>query len=110
MALRLPETRWKALGGMGGRPTVLGLRPEHIVPIGGGADKPEQQAAVAATVDLVEPFGAEVHARLRLETGIELVSRASGREPFPLAGAVTVILDLGNSHFFDAATGRRIGV
>ena len=84
-----------------GRPLVIGIRPEHVVPCRSGQGS-------ALQVDLVEPLGAEslVHGRLAGSPDDFTVRLQGGA---PLRGSVLPVeLPPVHLHVFDAATGRRL--
>lgn len=91
-----------ALAGRENQPIVMGIRPEDVY------DKLFVQYAppentVTATVEVVEPMGAEVY--LHLLIGPHAVTaRVAGHER-PRAGQdVDIVLDMAKVHFFDPET------
>ncbi|MBE1160715.1 ABC transporter ATP-binding protein [Dyella acidiphila] len=84
-----------------GREVTLGVRPEHLQPVAAG------NAALAATLEVIEPVGSDVFLNLRHGEHM-LVARVPPGE-LPTRGSV---LPLGfaaaHLHFFDAADGKRI--
>jgi len=92
--------------GATGQAVTIGIRPEHLVPVGSGGG----QALADLLVEHVEPLGADTLAHGRLgpaaeECTIRLPEHAPVRE----GDRITVGAAVGNVHVFDAATGRRIG-
>jgi len=84
-----------------GRPLVIGIRPEHVVPCRSGQGP-------ALRVDLVEPLGAEslVHGRLEGSPDDFTVRLQGGA---PLRGSVLPVeLPPMHLHVFDAASGLRL--
>lgn len=86
------------------REVVAGIRPEDLRLTPAGAN----EISITASVDLIETVGNEsfIHARLG---SWSLVARVSPHD-LPQAGAtVTLYISPEKVHFFDAATGGRIG-
>jgi len=81
-----------------GQALTLGFRPEHLT------DQPRAgSAALAATVEIVEPTGAEsfLHARIGGATAIARVAPDCRHAP---GEAITLHLDLAHLHLFDASS------
>jgi multiple sugar transport system ATP-binding protein len=98
------------LAGKGvGAPIVLGVRPEHI-----SLHRPDRaadnrvSAVVPATVEIVEPTGAETMVGLRL-AGREITARFEPHEAPEVGQTVTLALDMSKACLFDAATERLVG-
>nr|WP_294523516.1 sn-glycerol-3-phosphate ABC transporter ATP-binding protein UgpC [uncultured Rhodopila sp.] len=87
------------LGRRIGGAVTLGIRPEHLTP---GAQ------GLTLTVDLIEPLGSEtlVHGRIAGITAESLAVKFAGAVP-PLE-TLTVDVQSGHAHIFDAASGKRI--
>ena len=93
------------LRGFAGKSVVLGLRPEHIALAAPGDPSP---ARLPATVQIVEPMGAET--LVYLTTGRhKIVARVPPTERVAAGQTVTLALDLGKARFFDAETGQAVG-
>ncbi|TSA36059.1 MAG: sn-glycerol-3-phosphate ABC transporter ATP-binding protein UgpC [Verrucomicrobiaceae bacterium] len=88
-----------------GREVVMGIRPEHCIPIPSG--KPSA-GSFQAVVDLVEPMGAETY--FHLQTGAHtLISRTPGGYGQEDAGhRQRFEISAGEAHLFDPATTLRI--
>jgi multiple sugar transport system ATP-binding protein len=90
------------------RRVILGVRPEHI-----SLHRPERagdgraKATAPATVEIVEPTGAETMVSLRL-AGTEVVARFEPHEAPEVGQVVTVSIDMGKACLFDARTERLI--
>ncbi len=96
-AVRLPDEFARKLTGHVGRAVVFGCRPEDVTP------RSAAPGAVAATVDVVEPMGAEVY--IYLNTGRHsFIARVGGHQRAEVGQQLTVAFDIGKCHFFDAAT------
>jgi multiple sugar transport system ATP-binding protein len=91
------------------RDVILGVRPEHI-----SLHHPERaadkraSAIVPATVELVEPTGAETMVGLRL-AGREVMGRFEPHEAPEVGETVTLSLDMSKACLFDAQTEKLIG-
>jgi len=84
---------------------VLGIRPEHILENAG-------QVAIAgrsltATVDLVEPLGAETYLYLNAD-GARLTGRVQADVSPAVKSSHVVDIDMAKAHYFDAASGRSL--
>jgi multiple sugar transport system ATP-binding protein len=98
----LDETLARKLTAYAGRTVVFGVRPEDI--------RDQQRApsgaahpSVSATVEVVEPMGAEVY--LHLNTGHHgFVARANSRQKIEVGQRLESVFDMRNCHFFDAQT------
>jgi multiple sugar transport system ATP-binding protein len=88
------------LAACAGRPVILGLRPEHILPAGTG----DPACRVEVIVERVETTGPESLVYLS-KGGCGFVARAPA--VFSAAAGQSVAADfaMGEAHFFDAATG-----
>src|SRR5258706_2156217 len=85
---------------LNGREVLLGVRPEHLDPCG------ESDAAFAASIDLVEPLGADTLAHGTVE-GTRIVVRLTGAQRVS-EGRLPLRFDPAQRHYFDAASGARI--
>src|SRR6266487_3200968 len=83
-----------------GREVLLGVRPEHLEPCS------EAEADFVATVDLIEPLGADTLAHGTAE-GTRIVARLSGARQVP-EGRLPLRFDPAQRHYFDARSGARI--
>jgi hypothetical protein len=85
------------------RSIVFGIRPEHIgiEPWKGG------DAAVTATVDLLEPLGSESIVYLRAGSG-QLIAKIRGEHLWHFGEIITVHLDLDKVHLFDPESEKAI--
>ncbi len=84
-----------------GRAVLQGVRPEHLEPCAEG------DAKMHADIDLVEPLGADT-----LAHGVVNGARIIVRLPAATVvseGRLPLRFDPGEEHFFDAASGQRIG-
>ncbi len=85
---------------LNGREVLLGVRPEHLEPCG------ESDAAFVATVDLVEPLGADTLAHGTVE-GTRIVVRLTGAQRVS-EGRLPLRFDPAQRHYFEAGSGARI--
>jgi ABC-type sugar transport system ATPase subunit len=83
--------------GAGHGPVTLGVRPENVALQPGG---------LPATVELVEPLGAETLVHARMQDGTVLLVKLQGA--VAVADRIEVSLDPAAVHLFDATTGSRI--
>jgi sn-glycerol 3-phosphate transport system ATP-binding protein len=87
---------------------TLGVRPEHLVIVGGDATAADGSAVWTLDVDLVEMLGAErlVHGRIGKQA---LTVRQDATQAAPTAGRpLTVRVRADHLHWFDAGSGLRI--
>jgi multiple sugar transport system ATP-binding protein len=90
-----------------GRDVLLGVRPEHVR-VRAEPPRPDE-AALALTMDFVEPLGHEVLVHGRRDE-LELAARVAP-QPLPAPGEpVTFAFDPERLRLFDAATGESIDV
>jgi multiple sugar transport system ATP-binding protein len=82
-----------------GREVVFGVRPEHLG-IAAGAG----EGTIAATVEVVEPTGPEIHVYCEFED-VELCAITSQRLEFRPGAPIGLLPDLARAHLFDARTG-----
>jgi multiple sugar transport system ATP-binding protein len=105
-SLRIDDPMAKKLTQYAGKPVVFGVRPEDVNDrkLVGQAN-PSQ--VVRATVDVVEPMGAEIY--LYLSTGSHsFIARMNTRETADVSQQVEMVFDMRKSHFFDAQTEQAI--
>jgi multiple sugar transport system ATP-binding protein len=105
-AVRIPDHMAAKLAGHIGKAIVLGVRAEDI------NDKRNASLAhpdqiVPATVEVVEPMGAEIY--LYLGTGSHsFVARVNSHETADIGQRLDMAFDMPKCHFFDAQTERVI--
>ena len=90
----------KEMGKQAGKKIVLGLRPEDIKELPGGC-------RLEATVEAVEPLGAETHLRAMSGTQSFIVRMPAGWRA-DAGQKIPLMFDVRSAHFFDAATGKLI--
>ncbi|WP_046684700.1 TOBE domain-containing protein, partial [Janthinobacterium sp. KBS0711] len=98
--LALPLERQTACGKLDGRAVEFGIRPEDITLEAVG----NASAALAATVVVVEPLGAETLVIFQCEGG-ELTARLPPTFALAPGQQVTVQLDMEKFHLFDPQGG-----
>jgi multiple sugar transport system ATP-binding protein len=81
-------------------PVVLGIRPEHLRLVAEGEGVP-------ATVDVVEPTGANIEVFADL-AGERVCAVFGERHPFRPGETISLGWDLDKVHLFDSDTGKRI--
>ncbi len=105
MRLPVPERDRAALAAFADKPVALGLRPEDI----GSAAAEQLPGAprIRASVEVVEPMGAEsyVYQRLGDQT---FISRVEPHRRFAVGEAAEFAVFIDKSHYFDSATEQRI--
>jgi sn-glycerol 3-phosphate transport system ATP-binding protein len=107
-AIRVPLPRTLAASATPARRIVLGVRPEAVsLEPADRSNAGRATISVPARVDLVEPLGNEtfVHATL----GDRLMTvRCTGRDLPAVGSTITLGIDPGTLHWFDAGTGDRL--
>ena len=83
-------------------PVLVGLRPEHLAVVDGGA------AMLELAAEAVEPLGADTLVHGRLDDGQLVTIRLSGTPTFGEGDRIALAAEAANLHFFDPETGRRI--
>jgi multiple sugar transport system ATP-binding protein len=90
------------LAGHTGRQVILGVRPEDIH-LGSEPMPAETGGTLAATIEVVEPMGAETH--LYLATAAHnFIIRAQARQRVQAGDTTHVTFTMEKGHFFDAAS------
>ncbi|PKR89931.1 ABC transporter ATP-binding protein [Pleomorphomonas diazotrophica] len=84
-----------------GRPAVLGLRPEHILPAKGEAQ------AIEGKVSLIEPMGSSILAWSTFD-GISLSHLVGQDDGCEADSTFPVTIDIQKASFFDVGTGWRL--
>ncbi len=104
LAFRIPAR--PGLGSQAGKPTTLGVRPEHCLCVHAPADPASNR--FEATVEIIEPMGAETF--LYLTTGAhQMVSRIHDSVNRAEAGHKLVFeLQTDRVHLFDTDSGSRV--
>ncbi|HVM62753.1 MAG TPA: sn-glycerol-3-phosphate ABC transporter ATP-binding protein UgpC [Verrucomicrobiae bacterium] len=101
-SVRLNDDTAGKLAGYVGKPVMFGSRPEDInEKIHASFAAPDQTAA--ATVEVVEPMGAEIY--LYLGTGSHtFVARVNPHQKAEVGQKLDMAFDMRKSHFFDSQT------
>jgi len=105
LKLPVPRDQYTFLAAWAGKSITLGLRPEHI-----GSAMAWQQpngAKIVATVEVVEPMGAESYVHLRI-ADTTFVSRVEAHRAFKVGESVASAVDFSKACFFDPGTEIRI--
>jgi multiple sugar transport system ATP-binding protein len=99
--VRLPlASSWQSrLAGAAGRAIEFGIRPEDI-----GVEAGGERAAVAGTVVVVEPLGAETLVTFACAGG-EVVARMPPSVTYRPGETATIYVDMQKCHLFDRANG-----
>jgi multiple sugar transport system ATP-binding protein len=93
--------RWpvaQLAGGSEGQAVKYGIRPEHLAVRAG---------PISATVEVVEPMGAETELVVKVEDA-SLIVTAHGRSDAKPGQSIALAPDAACVHLFDAATGKRL--
>ena len=105
-AIRVPEPQASRLTSHLGQPVVFGCRPEDI-------NEPARIAnaapdhTITATVEVVEPMGAEVY--IYLNTGAHnFIARVHAHQHAEVSQKLAMAFDMQKSHFFAGATEKVI--
>jgi multiple sugar transport system ATP-binding protein len=106
LTIQIDEPQAGKVVGWIGKPVIFGLRPEDI------NDRrrivnPDPGHCASATVEVVEPMGAETY--LCLSTGSHsFVARITGHERARVNQRLDVVFEMSKCHFFDAQTEKAI--
>jgi multiple sugar transport system ATP-binding protein len=106
LRLKLREALTPQLQGQVGQRVVLGVRPEHISCSTDSA-APSADAALQATVELVQPMGAETYLHLAGHSG-PVIARVPANFPAASGQDLTFTLDPDYCHLFDHASGKSL--
>ncbi len=102
LTLKLTEPHAAKLTGHLGQEVVFGSRPEDINDKAFVA-QPDPHQSCTATVEVVEPMGAEIF--LTLSTGAHpFTARLDSHEHAKVGARLDMLFDLKKAHFFDAQT------
>ena len=97
----------KRLGQFVGHNLVLGLRPEHLTPEGGGISS--GKVRIKARVEVVEPMGNETYLHFTtIANGHHYIARISSSLKPTVGRSFELYSDMSKAHFFDAENGRAI--
>ncbi|WDZ95319.1 sn-glycerol-3-phosphate import ATP-binding protein UgpC [Herbaspirillum sp. WKF16] len=96
--IRLPQ----AVAAAGGRERILGVRPEHLLPVLDGS-----AAQMELDVELVEALGAELLVHVRCG-GQSLVLRCPANVQVATGQRIGATFGAGDVHWFDAGTTHRL--
>jgi multiple sugar transport system ATP-binding protein len=102
----VPTQSRAALEALRDQPVTLGLRPEDI----GSAAAEQLPGAprIRAVVEVIEPMGAESYIYYRLAEST-FVSRVDAHRKYKVGESSEPAVFIDKAHFFDAASGKRIG-
>jgi len=101
-AVRIDDDKAKRLGGHGSQAVVFGLRPEDIhdrqpAPLA------RSEQSVPASIEVVEPMGAEIY--IHLNTGRHnFVARVNSHVRAGVGQRLDMVFDMRKCHFFDPQT------
>lgn len=103
--INLPPSVAARVGTARGRAITMGIRPEDVSVVSGPDALP---ATASARLDLVESLGNETFIYARAGKH-DVTARVSPQALPPIGSKITLGFDLEKAHFFDTATGERIG-
>ncbi|AYD04727.1 sn-glycerol-3-phosphate ABC transporter ATP-binding protein UgpC [Neorhizobium sp. NCHU2750] len=95
----VPDAAKVGLGAM--EEAVIGIRPEHFL------HAPDDPAAFAVTIDLVEPLGSDTLVHFNL-AGVRTVARVNPELRPKVGEQLKLAAQPGKAHVFDKASGRAI--
>jgi multiple sugar transport system ATP-binding protein len=104
--VKVHEDHVSSLESYVGRDIILGIRPEDIYDkVYASNASPDN--TITATVEVVEPMGAEAY--LYLTTGKSpFIARVDSYEQLEVNQDIDLVFDMSKSHFFDRETGQTI--
>jgi multiple sugar transport system ATP-binding protein len=100
--LRVVDEMAARLSAYEDREVIYGIRPEDLYDKLFITDAP-QDCIVTATVELVEPLGAEVYLHLRVGQHV-LIARVGPHDRPEMNQDIDLVFDMGKAHFFDVET------
>lgn len=100
--LRLVDEMVSRLLSYQDRSVILGIRPEDLYDKLFVSDAPPE-SVVTASVEVVEPMGAEVYLHLKIGT-YSLIARVGPHNRPEVSQDIDLVFDMGKAHFFDAET------
>ena len=106
LAFELPDCLKATLGSYRAGPVIFGIRAEHIHEVA-PSEPAIQQPTLDATVEIVEPMGAETHLCLAIGP-YRLMARVAASSRARAGETIRVALELDRAHFFDAVSGQRL--
>jgi len=102
-SVALPEAMAHRLREQVGQEIMFGIRPEDIADAV-GLDQPDPSSQFAATVEVVEPMGAEVF--IYLNTGRNtFIARVDAHDKAKVDQRLPLWLNMNKAHFFDIRSG-----
>jgi len=97
--LKIPAEQATRLASILGKPVILGLRPEDVMPAS-HAGEAKAASVVEAQVELVEPLGSETFFHLTV-AGQAFTARWGISERISVGQRLAVAFDLSRAHWFD---------
>ncbi len=97
----VPQAHLKALAAYRDKPITLGIRPEDIG--SAMAESRENPPRIKASVEVVEPMGAESYVYMRAGDGI-FISRVDAHRKFTVGATAEPAVLMDKAHFFDPQT------
>jgi len=105
LRLPLPPRQAKSAEAYTNKSIMFGIRPEDIVPA--GEQKSAYMAPLRATVEVLEPLGAEIILELSCQ-GHTFTARMEPHMRAKMHDEIAICFDMERVHLFDAQTGQAI--
>ncbi len=101
--LKLPREYIKLLKDYVGKTMTLGIRPEHMYPIGYAPSNLEKKDIIEGVIDFVEALGSDTIIHLNTGSNIVVVKTSGTYRP-RIGDKIKIIIDLDKIHLFDKNT------
>jgi multiple sugar transport system ATP-binding protein len=105
--LKLPREYIKLLKNYVGKTMILGIRPEHMYPMGYAPSSLEKREVIEGVVDFVEALGSDTIIHLNTGSSIVVVKTSGTYRP-RIGDRIKVVIDLDKIHLFDKNTENAI--
>ncbi len=98
----IPQSMEGALSNHADKKVVMGVRPEGFLDTE-GSDQGEEEGAISAIVDVIEPIGPEIHVYMKTQSNTFVVRLAAHRRVVE-GDREFFHIDMAKTHFFDPET------
>ena len=102
MVIKIVDQQYAKLKPYAGKEVVFGIRPENIYDKL-FAQNAREEFTTTATVDVVEPMGAEIYLYLKAGSN-SFVARVHAHDTAQVNQDLQVVFDMSKAHFFDPQT------